>query len=298
MQSLHKLSEDVTGPRYIDPNAPLAKQIAVLTDLIKNPPENSRVIVFSPSLAEWVLDERNPRNRKLKPARIKRYAEAMAEDAWLLTGETIIFSKEGLLLDGQNRMAASLRSGKAFRTHVVFGIRDGVFVALNSGKARTPSDTFLKAGAPHPEIVAPCIRWLMIYATGNPSNRALTFSNQEMWEFYKTRVDHNRLALAVERTINAIKMVPRGTLAAHFYLFDQQHAPTAKRFADDAAKGIRGFSKLAAKLTHLRKQNMGRMQEAWLNALLVQTWNAYRAGQTVTAKHLNWHENKEYPTIA
>lgn len=285
--------------RFINPNEPLAKQVETLTELIKNPPENSRIIVFSPELAQWVVTERvGTGNRKKKPARIRRYSEAMAQDDWLLTGETVIFGKSGLLLDGQNRMSACVRAGKRFRTHVVFGIDDTVFIALNSGKARTSADTFQTAGVANYGVAAPAVRWLMIYDQGSPINRSLSFANQEMFEFYKRSIDQEKFALAVDRALAAVKVVPRGTLAAHLYLFDQKHQATARRLAEDFAKGQRGPLKLAGKLKILRKQNLGRIHEVWLNALLIKMWNAYRAGKTVTAGHLSWNEDQEYPTIA
>ena len=38
-------------PRFIDPNAPLAKQQEVFKLLMKDPPENSRVLTITPSFS-------------------------------------------------------------------------------------------------------------------------------------------------------------------------------------------------------------------------------------------------------
>lgn len=287
---------DFTSPRYIDPSAPVGKQLAVLEDLVKNPPENSRIITFTPPLCQEILDTRNTNNRKRKPARIKRYGEAMANEAWVLSGDTIKFGKSGLLLDGQNRLRACVRSGVKFRTHVVFGIDDQAFIVIDSGKTRTIGDTVFTAGVKYPEIAAPCVRWLMIYED-NPTNRGASFSNQELLQFYRTRLDQDQVELAAQRA-SAVKGIPRGNLAAHLYLFERKHGPTAKRFSDDLAKGQRAGRKLPDKLHRLRAQNMGRLHEVQVNALIIQAWNAYRAGETLSAKHLNWNENREYPAIA
>jgi hypothetical protein len=42
---------------------------------------------------------------------------------------------------------------------------------------------------------------------------------------------------------------------------------------------------------------LGRLNEVWINALLIQVWNIYRGGRLVTAKDLKWNETKEYPGI-
>lgn len=286
------------APRFIDPNAPLATQIEMLLELIKNPPENSRIVTFSPALADWVLTERNGANRKLKPTRVKRYAEAMTNNKWMLTGETIIFSKgHGMLLDGQNRLSACTRCSKKFRSHVVFGIDDAVFTVINTAKARTPSDMFYKKGMAHPSIVAAAVRWLMIYAGGDPTQRP-SFSNDEMWDFYNDQVDHDLLSEEVEQAGQASRALPRGALAAHLYLFHKRNQAMKKKFIDDLSKNVRGARKLTTILLRARKDNMGRLNDVWVNALLVQTWNAYRAGEPVTAKTLKWSDTREYPAIA
>lgn len=286
-------------PRFIDPNAPLEQQVEILVQLIHNPPENSRIITFTSALADWVLTNLNGANRKPKPARIKRYAEAMASDEWYLTGETIVFSRgrRGLMLDGQNRLEACRKSNKKFRTHVVFGIDDDVFAVINTAKARTPSDLFQKQGKPYPAVLAAAVRWLMNYAAEKPMQR-LSYSNQELWSFYQ-KLDEALITKAVEEAHATSKVFPRGALAAHLYLFEQKHALSKKRFTDDVSHNRRGAGKLAKVLALKRKDNMGRVNDVWVNALLVLTWNAYRRGEQVTARTLKWDSaEKEYPGIA
>ena len=51
------------------------------------------------------------------------------------------------------------------------------------------------------------------------------------------------------------------------------------------------------KLHKLRKQNVGRINEVQINALIIQAWTAYRKGEPLTMKMLNWTETKDYPAI-
>jgi hypothetical protein len=283
--------------RYIDPNAPLAKQQEIFKLLIKDPPENSRIITITPKFAAWLLETYNTTgNRKRKPARIRRYAEAMEHSDWLLTGEPLIFGRHKLL-DGQNRLMGCVHSDKSFRTYVVFGIDDDVFTAINSGASRTSVDAFYIGGIPNYGVVSRAVRWLMIYASGDPQSRT-TFSNQETWQFFKEQVDRDAMDVAVARAQLANKAVPSGPLAAHFYLFEKKSAPTAKKLAIDFDKNQHGARKLTTMLQKARKENLGRLNDTWINALLVQTWNAYREGRQVTAPDLKFNDTKEYPKIA
>ena len=276
---------------------PLHRQQEIFMGFLRNPPTTSRTMVIYPPLAAWILDKYNSKgNRKRKPARIKRYAEAMDREEWLLTGEPLIFGVSCNCLDGQNRLAACVRSGKPFVTDVRFGIDDDAFIAINSGKSRTNGDAFYTASISDHEIVAPAMRWLMLYATNSVMSRA-SYSNQELFEFYREKVDHDALALAVARAKKGGKAISRGALAAHFFLFEKKHPATAKRLAEDFDLNRGGARKLFAFLAKARKQNLGRLNEVWINALLIQVWNIYRGGRLVTAKDLKWNETKEYPGI-
>ena len=82
--------------------------------LMRDPPENSRVITIVPAMADWLITTFNVEgaqgNRKeKKPKRIERYSDSMKDGTWLLTGEPLIFGKQKLL-DGQNRLMGCVRS--------------------------------------------------------------------------------------------------------------------------------------------------------------------------------------------
>lgn len=283
-------------PRFVNPNAPAETQYAQLMEFIKNPPENSRVIVITPGLAALILKNLNSRNRKLRPTKIKRMGADMGASNWKLTGVPLIFSRGNILLDGQNRLTACVRSGVPFKTHVVFGIADEAFVVIDTGAGRTNPDAMKIDGVPYPEVHAQAVRWLMIRNI-DPLQRGLSFTNEEVLDYYRTGVDEESMGRAVKRAIAVHKPLPTGSLAAHLYLFEKSNAKAAARFAQDLADRRGGGLKLINKLTALRKQGMGRLHETQSNALIIQAWNAYRAGNAVSMSMLNWNENKEYPTI-
>ena len=119
-----------------------ADQISTLRSLIKNPPQNSRVVQLSPELAKYVLEQLNIGNRSQKPKQIAKYAADMKNDDWSLTGVPIVFGSHGYLLDGQNRLAACVRADVPFTTHAVFGVEPDSFVHFDIGKNRTGADVF------------------------------------------------------------------------------------------------------------------------------------------------------------
>src|SRR5206468_1636445 len=81
-------------------------------------------------------------NGKMKEAAITRYARAMAEDRWDGDASTLSFDRHGDLMDGQNRLEACRRSGKAFPTLVRTGLRPESMRHIDIGIPRSVSDTF------------------------------------------------------------------------------------------------------------------------------------------------------------
>lgn len=287
--------------RFIDPNAPVEQQWEQLWEWICRPPDNSRVIVITPELAAMILNKLNNKNRRQRPANIKRFSIVMSSDDWMLTGDTIKFSRGKSLLDGQNRLRACVRSGKPFRTHVVFGIDDAAFDRIDNNAVRTNPDTFEIAGIPHAPIAAPAVRWIMLEkdrVNGNPPNRGRKIDNTELYAAYNERIDADRLIEACRAAKTVGRLLPTGSLAGYLYLFSEKSQTKADRFISDLASHKRAGRTLLDKIERLRKQNMGRLNELQINALIVQAWNAFYKGEKLTAAGLNWDENKEYPDIA
>jgi hypothetical protein len=101
--------------------------------------EDTHIINVTPELAKEWLDK-NHHNRPLSQTVINNYAEDMKEGLWSFTGDTIKFSKDGMLLDGQHRLAAVVKSKKAQRFLIVRNLKESVFVDLDIGRKRTMSN--------------------------------------------------------------------------------------------------------------------------------------------------------------
>lgn len=283
--------------RVIDPNAPLKAQVSVLSLLIKDPPENSRIITITPELAAHVLANLNDNNRRQRPAKIKAWSVVMSADEWKLTGDTIKFGRDGRLIDGQNRLASCVRADKAFRTYVAFGIDPATFSVIDAGTTRTGADTFQISGVPYATIQSGAVRWLMIFAASNGTpDRGQQYSNDQLWAHYKANIDEPTMSWAA-KTAHAIKGIPPTALAAHLYLFLPKNRNATVRFVHDLQEYRSGGKKLIDELLERRRMNMGRLHENSVNAMIILAWRAYCAGQSVTKRTLTWTKDDAYPTL-
>ena len=296
---------DDKAERKISASSPYAEQQAILENLIKRPPTNTRVIEFSPELAEFILTNLNQNNRPRKLGKIKKYAEDMVSGIWGLTGDTIKFGTNGQLRDGQNRLAACMRAGKAFSTHVAFGIDPELFSRMDIGKNRTGGDVFKIAGIGYANHVAATVRWLMILTGDNPTDRGAQFSNEVLLKGYRERYDPDRLEHSVQVALKVKKTTrhPVGPLAALHYLFSEKHLNKADTFYDEWARGIAKGARapsryLQIRLVDIARNNDGRMHENVRNALIIKAWNAYLANRAVTKAEMSHDPKGELPDIA
>jgi hypothetical protein len=290
--------------RKIRASMSLSDQIATLEALIDNPPTNSRVVEFGPKLAEYILTEKNPNNRPPKPAKIKKYASDLSDGRWGLTGDTIKFGTDKLLKDGQNRLAACVRAGKPFTTHVVFGIRPDLFARMDIGKNRTGGDVFSIARIEHAGHVAAMVRWLLILTSENPTDRGAQFSNEELLGAYRERFDGEKIEQSIQAALEVRKRCghPVGPLAALHYIFAGHDPRKADEFfnewATGRAKKVRAPTRsLQNRLVEIAATSNNRVHENVRNALIIKAWNAYMDHRTVTKAEMQHAISDPLPKI-
>ena len=92
--------------------------------------------IITPNDAAAML-QKNPNYRRINDKRVLSYALKMEQGFWQENGEPIQFDKSGNLLNGQHRLKAIIKSGKAQKMLVVRDVEANVF---DVGKTRTWSD--------------------------------------------------------------------------------------------------------------------------------------------------------------
>lgn len=193
--------------------------LANLTSLIKNPPQNSRVCEFTPELAEYILTNLNVNNRPRKSAKIILFKRDMQANNWSMTGETIKFGTDGNLKDGQNRLAACVQAQVPFTTHVIFGIDPNTFHHMDTGTSRNANDVLSIMGVKNANKMSNAIKYILSYRKGfTDTGRSIT--NQEVKDAYLNDLNVTKVEDSVkwaEKVYNQTRF-PMGQLAASYYL--------------------------------------------------------------------------------
>ena len=70
------------------------------------------VETITPEKAVEYLRHNTNNYRKLSLATVSKYVAEIKAGRWQLNGETIVFGEDGILKDGQHRLAAIAKAGK------------------------------------------------------------------------------------------------------------------------------------------------------------------------------------------
>jgi len=266
---------------------------------IANPPDNSRVFWITGAMARYLLDKYNIANRPTKPTKIGEYSRSMAAKEWRLTGDTLKFSDRGILRDGQNRLLAGVASGTQFQTHIVFGVPDDFFSAMDKGKNRDGSDLLAIIGVPSAAIVAAAVRWAHLYDTGTVKLRT-SIPAAEVLRLYQERYSGVSNFVPAARAVYKTHKWPAGFIAGSLHHLSKVDAKAADSFAQAMTN-----SQFSGKFLPLHgmvialgvaaSASSGRINDVFRAALMIKAWNVFRAGRTGKASDFKWDTTQPFP---
>ena len=145
-------------------------------------------VVITPTMAlRWL--EKNTRNRKINQSRVEQYSRAMKNGEWEFTGDSIKFSKEGDLLDGQHRLWACIEAKKSFPSAVVMDLPGEVMTRIDVGMPRTRGSVLKIRGEKHARILGAALYWIWKMERGRQAikKRALSPTHEELLAELKAR---------------------------------------------------------------------------------------------------------------
>ncbi len=278
-----------------------APALAEIEQFMLNPPATSRIIEIDSVSAAAILKDRNHGNRPPKPNKVQQFAADMANGRWGLTGDTLKFAPDGRLLDGQNRLAASVRVGKSFKTHVVFAIDPQLFGRMDIGKPRNPADVLHIAGYKYASTLASAIRWAHLLDT-DPYNRD-TLQPDFVLELARDTYPDIEPSIKYGREINRQFAHPAGQAAALMYKFQKSDPVKAEDFYQAWIKGQRNgkyqiIDTMQALLHSQKANNNGRIHELTRAAVIIKAWNIFKAGHKGSLQQLQAAMNLQVEAIS
>ena len=120
------------------------------------------VETLSPAAAAQMLEQARTGGQPDEVV-IAQYRGAMQSGRWSLNGMPIIISRQGVLLDGVQRLHACIAEGRPLQSFVARGVDDAVLPTIDQHIRRTSRDILAARGAAHPRAMAALITRLIRY---------------------------------------------------------------------------------------------------------------------------------------
>lgn len=278
------------------------------------PIENSlehEIITITPAMASsWLADNKFD-NRNLADRLVDKIAKDIKEGKWVFDGSPIRFDKNNNVIDGQHRLWAIVTSGIAVKSLVIYGLSEESKDTIDTGKPRSNSDVLHFHGFVNTASLANSCRLSIGYRLnkGNLYNWAggsskLHCSSSQIVREAETNEDlvHCHQKIISYKFIK--KFIGLGTASFCMHIFKKIDNMKADEFFYLLEKGenlqegnpilsLRNALTIRDHLT-MKLAKGGNYRAAYLIALIIKAWNAYRDEKVV--KHLSFVDDKEsYP---
>ncbi|MDB5396943.1 MAG: hypothetical protein JWM91_4449 [Rhodospirillales bacterium] len=123
------------------------------------------IIVMTVEHAARLIERRRPSARRHAGA-VRAYARAMREGQWILNGMPIIISRQGLLLDGLQRLLACVEAQTPFETFLSERVEAAACHTIDQQRRRSFASVLEARGVPHAHALQATLIKLMRHNSG------------------------------------------------------------------------------------------------------------------------------------
>lgn len=261
---------------------------------------------ITPAKAAALL-ESNTSNRPLSQATVRAFAEAMKRGDWKTTHQGIAFDTNGVLIDGQHRLAAVIEADVPVELTVFTDVSPDTFDVLDTGKRRNAADVLAIEGEKSTLQLASMLRTVWLY----DNRRDLSWSggnarvtNHQILETLAANPKIRDYTVVGEQLAHQTGMIKSAAGAASYLVGRKNSAKKIEPWLDGLVEGA-GLAKTDARLK-LRNLmlNMARRQAGEGRrrhdtreqvVLYLTAFNAWATGESVS--RLRYAAGEPVPTV-
>lgn len=260
---------------------------------------------ITPAQAKKWLASKNKDNRGLRMGMVNAYARDIESGNWKFTGDAIRFNGDGTLIDGQHRLAAVVKSGKAIQSVVMRGLESESKFVFDTGAKRSLSDVLHYKGYMYNALLAAAIRWCAQYERGALASYESGFNLVSTSEALAWLEKNKRIAANAK--IVGSSGIPYGSVKSPLIaILHWDKTAEAMGFfeslrdGENLRKGHPIYSlreMLAQEYARDKRTKTTRVMQAWT----IKAWNAYVQGERATSSMLRFIPGgmnaEEFPVI-
>lgn len=267
--------------------------------------QTTQIQTVTPDLAKKYLDS-NSRNRNLREAHIISLAKLMTDGLFGLSNDAIAFDEDGVLINGQHRMNAVIRSNTSQRFLVVDGLPEGAQFSMDRGIGRKVGDTLTILGFSNTTERAASSRLLHFYLDGILASKDGRGRHEPMeaLEIIKSHPGMFDVSLPfILRLAKDLSPVhnKHGESIFFHYLFSQVSPELADDFFTNLAKGANlpdrhAVLVLRNTLIKNKTHKQSKLTPKTIQAYIIKAWNSFAAQKPIGA--LKFADGEQFPVIS
>lgn len=285
----------------------------LMKKVIPNPKEEivTEIINITPAKASSWLANNKFDNRSLTDRLVDKIARDIKQGKWVFDGSPIRFDQNENIIDGQHRLWAIVTAGIAVKSLVIYGLSDESKDIIDTGKPRSNSDILHFHGFVNTSSLANACRLSIGYKLNNADLYDWASGSSKLHcsssQIVKEAEENEELVNCHQKIISykfIKKFIGYGTASFCLYIFGKIDKHSADEFfyllekGQNLAEGnpilaLRNSLTIRDHLT-MKLAKGGNYRAAYLIALIIKAWNAYRDDKVV--KRLYFADEKEsYP---
>ena len=146
------------APASKAPGAPVAStHLDLVNEREEGDMRSYEKVLVTPALAsEWL--KKNNKNRPLAAEKVLKFARIIDKGEWKLTHQGVAIDEDGIILDGQHRLAAVVKSGKSVYMQVSINAARNTFDCIDQSPKRTTAQVFASLKIPSASSKAAMVR--------------------------------------------------------------------------------------------------------------------------------------------
>jgi hypothetical protein len=239
--------------------------------------------LITPQVAESYM-AKNTSNRNVREREVETLTRQMTDDLWMFNGDTIKFDWTGALLDGQHRLLACIKSGKAFMGLIVTGLDPEVFKTLDNGAKRVFADAALLMDEPNPCVLGAALMHLWRHTTGRSMSKRVSGTTRELDITLK---EHPGIRESLKQSYHGgPRLITPSLLTFLHYICAQKDQEKADQFYTSLRTGENlgaqnPINVLRTKLIR-NAADKRRFDNDSIARFTLKAWNAWREGRRMT----------------
>jgi len=177
----------------------------------------------------WI--EGHTDNRPLSDGHVRRIADQIKSGKWKVNADTIKFTDDGQLIDGQHRLWAIIEANIPVDALVATGVDRDAFATIDTlRKVRSGADIIALSGTTrYRNVIASALTWLLRWQSGNiieyraPENK---IENSDIEAAFR---NHPEIVRAVERAMCLRRLANVSIMSMIYYVLAHRNMDVAER---------------------------------------------------------------------